>query len=435
MKKIFVLDTNVLLHDIDSMYSFADNQVIIPIGVIEELDQLKRLPEERGRNARQISDRLDKLRKKGKLSEGVPLDNGGMLKIALDPPKIDLPYELKLSMMDNRILLTAMALKQKGEPVIFITKDINLRIKAEVLGLTVQDYEKSKVNIDELYQGYRTLKVEKNFIDNLYRLKRIDSGKLGQFVANEFIILRNMNDESQSALAKYDKKDNSLVTLFHQDSEPWGIKPLNKEQKFALELLLCNDINLVTLVGLAGSGKTLLSIACGLQKTIEEQFYRRLFICKPIIPMGRDIGYLPGSKEEKLNEWMGAAYDNLEFLFGQYNREEMKDKIQYLFDSDRIVIEALTYLRGRSLPQQYIIIDDAQNLTPLEAKTIISRAGKDTKVVLTGDPYQIDNPYLDSASNGLAYIVERFRGQEIYGHVTFTKTERSKLAALAAELL
>jgi PhoH-like ATPase len=437
MIKNFVLDTNVLLHDIDAMYAFADNQVTIPISVIEELDHMKKSIDERGRNARVVSERLDKLRSRGKLNEGVKLDKGGVLKIELDPQKIDMPYEMKLGATDNRILLTALSLKNKGEAVIFISKDTNLRIKAEVIGLTVQDYETKKVNVDELYQGYQVLKVDKEVIDNLYRVKRVDASKLGTFAPNEFIVLRNNLDDQQSALAKYERKGDQLVTLYHAETDPWGIKPLNKEQKFALELLLCNDVNLVTLIGLAGSGKTLLSIACGLQKTVEEQVYRRLFICKPVVPMGRDIGFLPGTKEEKLGEWMGAIYDNLEFLFGQHaaNREETKDKIQYLFDNDRIEIESLTYLRGRTLPQQYIIIDDAQNLTPLEAKTIISRAGKDTKVVLTGDPYQIDNPYLDASSNGLTYVVERFKGQELFGHVTFTKTERSKLAALAAELL
>jgi len=435
MIKSFVLDTNVLLHDIDSIYNFADNKVIIPIAVIEELDGLKKSIDERGRNARIISHRLDTLRSKGKLNEGVPLEKGGILKIELDPPKIEIPCELKLSTSDNRILLTAVYLQQKGEKVIFISKDINLRIKAEVLGLTVEDYEKEKVNVDTLYSGYTTIETEKDVIDTFYKEKKINANKFGKFFPNEFIILKDILNPSHSAIAKYDKTTDSFITLFHQDINPLGIKPLNKEQKFALELLLCNEINLVTLIGIAGAGKTLLSLACGLQKVVEEHFYRRLLICRPIIPVGRDIGYLPGSKEEKLINWMSAIYDNLDFLFGQQGQQETKEKIQYLFETNEIEIEALTYIRGRTLPKQYIIIDDAQNLTPLEVKTIISRAGEDTKVVLTGDPYQIDNPYLDASSNGLTYIVERFRGQEIYGHITFTKTERSKLSALAAELL
>jgi PhoH-like ATPase len=435
MIKNFVIDTNVLLHDIDCIFNFADNKVTIPIAVIEELDNLKRSVDERGRNARIITHRIDSLRSKGKLNEGVPLENGGILKVELDPPKLDLSPELRMSSNDNRILLTALSLQQKGEKVIFISKDVNLRIRAEAIGLTVQDYEKEKVNIETLYTGYQTIKVEKNIIDKFYIDKKIDASKYGHFSANEFIILKDIANESHTALAKYEKSNNVFVPLFHQDAHPWGIKPLNKEQRFALELLLCNDINLVTLIGVAGSGKTLISIACGLQKTIDEGVYRRLLICRPVIPMGRDIGYLPGTKEEKLSQWMGAINDNLEFLFGQHDFSDVKEKIQYLFDTGKIEIEALTYIRGRTLPQQYIIIDDAQNLTPLEVKTIISRAGKDTKVVLTGDPYQIDNPYLDASSNGLTYLVERFRGQTLFGHITFFKTERSKLSALAAELL
>ena len=374
----------------------------------------------------------------------MPLENGGTLKVELDVIENNIKSGLKIASNDNRILSTALAIQQKGDKVIFITKDVNLRILAESLGITVQDYEKEKVDVETLYSGYRVIKVEKNIIDKFYTDKKISADKLdnpadkfGTFYPNEFVILRDSDSESHSALSKYDKKSNSLIPLFHQDTQPWGIRALNKEQKFAFELLMCNEINLVTLIGVAGSGKTLLSIACGLQKTVEEQVYRRLFICRPVIPMGKDIGYLPGTKEEKLYQWMGAINDNLDFLFGigKNDPAQTKDRIQFLFDTGRIEVEALTYIRGRTLPQQYIIIDDAQNLTPLEVKTIISRAGKDTKVVLTGDLHQIDNPYLDASSNGLAYLVERFRGQELYGNVTFFKTERSKLAALAADLL
>jgi PhoH-like ATPase len=226
------------------------------------------------------------------------------------------------------------------------------------------------------------------------------------------------------------------MPLFHKDPLPWGLKPLNIEQKFAIELLLCNEINIVTLIGLPGAGKTILALACGLQKTVEERYYRKLYIARPIIPMGRDIGFLPGTKEEKLGAWMGAINDNLEFLMDKgHSDTRVEEKIDYLFSSGQIEVDSLTYIRGRSLPQQYIIIDDAQNLTPHEIKTITSRAGSGTKIVLTGDPYQIDNPYLDASSNGLTYLAERFKGQEIFGHITFSKSERSKLAALSSELL
>lgn len=430
MIKTFVLDTNVLLHDIDAIYNFADNRVVIPIAVIEELDNLKKSVDERGRNSRIISHRLDALRTKGKLSEGVPLPHQGILKIELDPPKEEISYEMKISSVDSRILLTALSLHQRGEKVIFISKDINLRIKAEVLGLTVQDYEKEKVDVETMYSGVSTLEVEKEIIDNFYQNKKIVATR--KFSPNEFVILKN---KSQYALTRYEEKENALIELIFQKTIPWGIKPLNKEQEFALELLLDDKINLVTLIGVAGSGKTLLSLACGLEKAMEEEKYRRLLICRPLIPVGRDIGYLPGTKEEKLSQWMAAIHDNLDFLFTRQSQKKTKRAVEYLFDTGKIEIEALTYIRGRTLPEQYIIIDDAQNLTPLEVKTIISRAGKDTKVVLTGDPYQIDHPYLDAASNGLTYLVERFRGQDLYGHITFTKSERSRLAALAAELL
>jgi len=279
---------------------------------------------------------------------------------------MDTPDIMVHSSSDNRILLTALYLQKKGEKVIFISKDMNLRIRAEVIGLTVQDYEKEKVNIETLYSGYKTIQLKKSDIDKFYADKKIPAAdKLDKFSPNEFCVLKDKALESHSALAKFDKASNSLVPLFHMEARPWGIKPLNKEQRFALELLLCNEVNLVTLVGVAGSGKTLISIACGLQKTVDEQIYRRLMVCRPVIPVGRDIGYLPGTKEEKLYQWMGAINDNLEFLFSKNNPAEIKDRIQYLFDTGRVEVEALTYIRGRTLPQQYIIIDDAQNLTRL----------------------------------------------------------------------
>jgi PhoH-like ATPase len=431
--KTFILDTNVLIHDPEAMFSFADNRVIIPMTVIEELDGFKRLNDERGRSARLISRRLDALRSKGKLSDGITLSTGGILKIEMGR-EVELPKELSMSKPDHYILGIALYFQQKGEKAILITKDINLRIKAEAIGVDAQDYEKEKVKFEELYSGWRELKVPSAQIDAYYKdqeLKVTDT-----FYPNEGVILRDESGTSKSALAKYSAKDKCLIPLFHKNAIPWGLKPLNIEQRFAIELLLCNDVNLVTLIGIPGAGKTLLALACGLQKTIEEKQFRRLFIARPIMPMGRDIGYLPGTKEEKLTSWMGAIYDNLEFLIDRTHIDDKtEDKMQYFFETGKIEIESLTYIRGRSLPNQYIIIDDAQNLTPHEVKTIISRAGADTKIVLTGDPFQIDNPYLDSSSNGLTYLVERFKGQEIFGHLSFTKSERSRLAALAAELL
>ncbi|MFA7073805.1 MAG: PhoH family protein [Endomicrobiaceae bacterium] len=431
--KSFVLDTNVLLHDPDSIFSFKDNKVVIPLTVIEELDNFKKLNDERGRSARLISRILDGLRGKGKLSQGVSLKNGGVLVIEM-MRQVEFPKEFIVSKSDHQILSIALYLKQKGENVIFITKDINLRIKAEILKIKTQDYEKSKVKMDEIYTGWKEVKISSDKIDQFYKNGKISIKE--DFYPNECVFLKDEAGSSKSALAKYSPDVKALQPLFHINAQPWGLKPLNIEQKFALELLLCNEISLVTLIGLPGAGKTLLALASGLQKTVEERQFRRLYIARPIIPMGKDIGFLPGTKEEKLVSWMGAINDNLEFLMDKGHEDsKVEEKIDYLFSSGQIEIDSLTYIRGRSLPKQYIIIDDAQNLTPHEIKTIISRAGTGTKIVLTGDPYQIDNPYLDASSNGLTYLVERFKGQPVYGHLMFSKSERSLLAGLASELL
>lgn len=432
-KKTFILDTNVLIHDPESFTVFEDNTVVIPMAVIEELDNLKKFHDERGRAARSVTRRLNSLAAKGKFSDGIPLDNGGKLIIDLEQ-KINLPYDFSNGKKDNLILSAAYNRQKKDENVIFITKDINLRIKAEAIGIVAQDYEKEKIKMEQLYQGYREMPVGGDIIDKFYKNKSVKIKD--ELTANEFVILKDEASPQKSALAKYDTKSKSLVSLVYKESPVWGLKPLNTEQKFAFELLLSDNVQLLTLIGVPGAGKTLLSLAAGLQKTIDEKIYKRLLVGKSVTPVGKDIGYLPGTKEEKISQWMGSIYDNLEFLVDKNNPDEStEDKVQYFFDSGKIEIEALAFLRGRSIPKQFIIIDDAQNLTPHEIKTIISRAGENTKVVLTGDPYQIDNPYLDAESNGLTYLVERFKGQEIYGHISFKKTERSQLAALAGELL
>ncbi|RLD17897.1 MAG: PhoH family protein [Caldiserica bacterium] len=440
--KTFVLDTNVLIHDPRAIYNFKDNVVVLPITVIEELDNLKRLHDERGRNARFVTRELDSLRRKGDITKGVELENGGILRIELKTKKETLP-EGFLSKADNLIISTALYLKSKGENVIFISKDMNMRVKAESLGLKVEDYEKEKIDFGRFYYGYREILIEDEKIDRFYKQKKIKIEE--EFYPNEFVILKGKSNPKKSAIGRYSKKDDLILSLMYDNEKPWGIRARNVEQRFAFEALLDDKILLVTLVGIAGTGKTLLALACGLKKVFDENAFRKLFIARPVIPVGRDIGYLPGTKEEKLSPWMGAIYDNLEFLLevsGEKERigkdEKMYDlesAIEYLFSTGKIEIEALTYIRGRSIPEQFIIIDEAQNLTPREVKTIISRAGEGTKVVLTGDPYQIDNPYLDAESNGLTYCVEKFKGEEIFAQVYFTKSERSKLASLAAEIL
>ncbi len=431
MKKIFVLDTNVLIHNPDSLNSFADNEVVLPITVIEELDKLKSFTDERGRNARIVARFLDTLRSGGKLSEGVPLGNGGRLRIELNC-EAALPPEMNHGKADNRILMAALRLQKKGEKVFFVTKDINARIKADALGIEARDFEKQKVKIEELYSGWTELSITTEEIGSFFSNKELIINDK-KFFNNQFVLLKDSANPQRSAIGKYIKRLNKIVAPIHQKETIWGIKPLNLQQQFAIELLLDEEIKLVTLVGTAGTGKTLLAIAAGLHKTINENAYNKILISRPIIPLGKDIGYMPGDKDAKLSHWMQPIFDNLELLMSLYKRYQ--EDYESFIDSKKIELEAVTYIRGRTLPRQYFIVDESQNLTPHEVKTIISRAGEDTKVILTGDPYQIDNPYLDSNSNGLSYVVERFKGEEIFGHITLEKSERSYLSSLAVKLL
>ena len=442
MKKTFVLDTNVLIHNPKALESFEDNTVVVPLGVIEELDTFKKYQDERGRNAREVARMLDDLRQKGKLQEGVNLPNGGVLRVETSVLNGDLPPSLSHSKVDNYIVGIALALKNKGENVRFISKDINVRIKADALGLIAEDFETNKINIDELYSGWVAVTVKDAEVDEFYK-----SGKLSlvpyleqnALYDNEFLLLKSDIHEGKTALAIYKDSLKQAQPLWFKDPEAWGIKALNREQHFALNLLLNDRISMVTLVGSAGTGKTLLALAAGLLKSLDEKKYRRVLVSRPIVPMGKDIGYLPGTKDEKLMNWMQPIFDNLEFILDkghlQSDSEDVDDKVQYLLDSHKLELEALTYIRGRSIPKQFMIIDEAQNLTPHEIKTIVSRAGVGTKIIMTGDPYQIDNPYLDASSNGIVYLAERFKGQEIFGHITLSKSERSPLAALAAKTL
>ncbi|MBI5208164.1 MAG: PhoH family protein [Candidatus Firestonebacteria bacterium] len=431
MKKTFVIDTNVLIHNPDSLTSFADNSVVLPITVIEELDKLKSFSDERGRNARIVARFLDNLRSGGKLSEGVPLGNGGVLRIELNC-EAELPAEMNKTKSDNRILMAALRLQRKGEKVFFITKDINARIKADALGIEARDFEKQKVNIEELYSGWAEIPVNTEEINTFISQKGLILKDFNLY-DNQFVLLKDKEHAERSSLGKYIKRFNKILPLYHQKEPIWGIRPLNMQQQFAMDLLLTEEIKLVTLVGTAGTGKTLLAIAAGLQKTINEDAYKKILVSRPIIPLGKDIGYLPGDKEAKLSHWMQPIFDNLEFLIDCNKRKQIS--YEELIESKRIELEAVTFIRGRTLPKQFFIIDEAQNLTPHEVKTIISRAGEDTKVILTGDPYQIDNPYLDANSNGLTYVAERFKGEEIFGHVTLEKSERSYLSSLAVKLL
>ena len=428
--KTFVIDTNVFIHKHDAILSFRENEVIIPLWVLEELDRLKTYSDERGRNARHAIRLLDEIGKKGNLNEGVRMENGSILKVIMSPPQ-NVPIDLDIQKTDNKIILTAFALKKQGKQVFFVSKDINARVKATVLGIKAVDYEKQKVNIHELYSGYREIDVSSEVIFGLETEGIISWNETMQ--PNEYVILHSFNPDI-TAMARYDMEDKTLNLLFPRNEPVCGIRALNEQQEIAFDLLLDDSVSLVTLVGKAGTGKTLLAIATGLKKVLEDNTYSRVLVSRPVIPMGKDIGYLPGDKAQKLSHWMQPLFDNLEYILGVYKRSNVKN-VESLLSNNLIEIEALTYIRGRSLPGQFIIIDEAQNLSPHEIKTIVSRAGEDTKIVLTGDPYQIDSPYLDANSNGLTYLVEAFKGQEMFGHVTLLKSERSTLAELAAELL
>ncbi|MEM9088620.1 MAG: PhoH family protein [Cyanobacteria bacterium P01_F01_bin.53] len=457
MRKIYVLDTNVLLHDPNALLRFEDNEVVLPITVIEELDRFKKRPEETGRNARQTSRMLDSLRQKGSLTEGITLEkSNGKIRVALcHRESLDnLPAELYSGGGgdggDNAILAVALEVKQQCAcPVVMVSKDTNMRIKADTLGLTAEDYETDKIDVDDLYTGMGEMLVSPEQMNLLFQpggtpldlLSAVEGPKIptDQYYPNQALTLVDVNNPSHTALATL-RADGQLVSL---PKLPYNgvsrIQSRNREQRFALGLLLDDAIPLVTLVGKAGTGKTLLAIAAGLQKVSEEKRYTRLLISRPVVPMGKDIGYLPGDMTEKLTPWMQPLYDNFDLIF---NTQDGSDKPDHwrrgheeLMDLGLLQIEALTYIRGRTIPKQFFVIDEAQNLTPHEVKTILTRAGEGTKIVLTGDTAQIDNPYVDAASNGLTYVIERFRNEPLAGHVTLYQGERSDLAARAASLL
>ncbi|OGR18196.1 MAG: phosphate starvation-inducible protein PhoH [Desulfobacterales bacterium GWB2_56_26] len=433
--KHFVLDTNVLLHNPESINSFGDNYVVLPMTVIEELDNFKRTNDELGRSARQVIRQLDHLRSVGTLKNGVKLPNGGVLKISLEEKSIKGAF-LDMSIPDNRILAVATNLAAQKEKVIFVSKDISARLKADALGIEVMDFEQQKCDFDSLYSGWREVAVAGQIIDAFYKEKiLIMPGK--DFIANEFIILRDQENPKHTGFARALGRD-SVTHLDPAFESAWELRARSKEQRMALELLLDPKINLITLIGRAGTGKTLLALAAGLHCVLRLETYDKLLVSRPIIPMGRDIGYLPGTKDDKLSLWMQPIFDNLAYLMRLGHKFEdgtVQNKIDQLIKNQQIELEALTYIRGRSIPDQFVIVDEAQNLTPHEVKTIVSRAGENTKMVITGDPNQIDNPYLDASSNGLAYAVEKLKGQPLYGHVTLSKSERSPLSAVAADFL
>lgn len=443
-KKTYILDTSVLLHSADSINSFEDNEIVVPIVVLDEIDKFKKGSMEVNRNARYVIKSIDQMREQGNITEGIALNNGGTFRVAMDlnteAVSRLLPDGFDKS-NDNRILAYALAIKKTSKhPVYLVSKDINMRVKADAIGLEAQDYKADKVNLQELYSGHTELYVTEEDISNFYRDKYYE-GDFSELYPNEYVTLINSANPSNTAIGRFDADRGQIVTLLaDRKMEVWNLYPRNREQRFALDMLLNDGIQLVTLLGKAGTGKTLLALAAGLQKVVNDKLYRKLNVYRPIVPMGRDIGYLPGREEEKIHPYMHPIYDNLEYLLHEELNKDGKKvgggaTFHYLRESQQLDVKALTFIRGRSLPYQIILVDEAQNLTPHEAKTIITRAGEGTKIILTGDAYQIDHPYLDSTSNGLIHIIERFKDQKIAGHITLQKGERSDLAELASIIL
>jgi len=460
MKKTFVLDTNVLLHDPGALNRFEDNNVVIPIEVVEEIDRFKRDATEKGRNARLVSRLLDGLREKGNLAEGVEIEaiHQGRLKVVFCRSQTlsQLPPELQAGNGDNNILAVALEQRLHGvmgsdPPVILVTKDTNLRIKADAVGLIAQDYNTGKVAIADLYPGLTEWWVTAAQIEQLHReggllqtvlLPRPDDQPALQ--ANEGVTLVDGANPGHTLLARYNAAGQTLRPLQKGGKIKLGrVLARNREQTFALDLLLDPTIQLVTLVGKAGTGKTLLALAAGLNQVADEHLYDRLLVTRPVIPLGKEIGFLPGDLQDKMGPWMQPIIDNLDFLLGSEEAlhsaprpgRPARNNWADLKGMGLLEVEAISYIRGRSIPRQFMVVDEAQNLTPHEVKTIVTRVGEGTKIVFTGDPYQIDNPYVDADSNGLTWLVERFKGQELAGHVTLRKGERSALAELAANLL
>lgn len=468
-KELFILDTNVLLHDPRSLFAFTGGVVIgIPFIVLEELDMFKKEPGERGRNAREVVRSLDDLRERGCLSTGVPLGeetDGSLLQVLQTPKSADFSDNIH-SVKDNLIIETARELAQAGINVTLITKDINARVKAHVLGIAVQDYTKGTINSDAFYKGWIKLPMPASELRKIGQQKIIDLLGSQELVPNQFIILHSEQNEENYRLFRYHNKN--MITEVENRVIMNNFSAKNVQQLMTFDLLLDDSIKLVTLLGPAGTGKTFLTLVAGMFKVAYEHRYNKFLVTRPVVALGADIGYLPGDLQEKLHYWMQPVHDNLDFIFSQMARgatgellgsEKKKNRhkeherddqregnqpvkrrnfeqtIESLQHKGILSLEAITYMRGRSIPYQFVFIDEVQNLTHHEVKTIVSRAGEGTKVILAGDPYQIDSPYLDFSSNGLTVTSEKMKGQELFGTVFLEKSERSELAKLAAELL
>lgn len=440
LKKLFVLDTNVILHDSSCLEHFQEHDVVLPITVLEELDNFKKGNESINFHAREFVRRLDSMSGDALFAEGIGLGKGrGTVRVAIEAQQHGkLTGLFSGAKPDHQILNVAVhqADRNPRQRVILVSKDVNLRMKAKALGLTAQDYKTDHVaDISTLYTGRRVVEdAPYEIIESMYQVPfEVSADELETDVpllAHENIILKN---QKKSALATYDPFTHTLKRV--DKRSVFGITPRNAEQTFALAALLNDDIPLVSLSGKAGTGKTLLALAASLEN---RRAYRQIYLARPIVPLSnKDIGYLPGEIKAKLDPYMQPMYDNLSVIQNQHGNEKNNsgEQIRKMLEDEKLMISALSYIRGRSLNRIYFIVDEAQNLTPHEVKTIITRAGEGTKIVLTGDIFQIDHPYLDTQSNGLTYLIERMKGQKLYAHITLERGERSELSELASDLL
>ena len=436
MTKTLILDTNVYLTEVSSLFAFGKSNIAIPTIILDEIDKHKNRQDTAGFNARMMNRTLDNLRRKGSLFEGVSLGRGkGKVFAAQYDPRY-MPPGMATSDSDNKIIAIALRLKLEGNEIAVVSRDLNMRVKCDAFGLECHDYQPQQVikSVEKLFDGTETLEVDDDFIDSFYQseegLLLPDQNK--KLFPNRYIILTGKADPKKSAVCRFVNYNTPLRKVYTY-KDIWGLSANNKEQKFAMDLLFDKNINIVSLTGQAGTGKTLIAAACGLEQVLNstrsQGGYDKLIITRPVQPLGRDIGFLPGTLEEKMMPWIAPIRDNLEHLFGDRTALDMQ------LEQGIIEIEAMTYIRGRSISNAFMVVDEAQNLTPHELKTIITRVGHGTKLILTGDIQQIDNSYVDAVSNGLTYAVEKFKEYEISGHVSLIKGERSKLATLASEIL
>tara|TARA_Y100000114_G_C11758956_1_gene328437 strand:+ start:479 stop:1792 length:1314 start_codon:yes stop_codon:yes gene_type:complete len=435
-KKVYVLDTSVYLTDAGCIKSFKNNDIVIPLKVLEEIDKHKKRQDSVGSQARSIIRKLDDLRSKGSLLRGVRIEKGlGVIRVSSYNP-LCLPDDLDLDDSDNQIIATALSEKEvaiSSRKVVVVSRDINMRVKCDALGLMTEDYQAEQVvdHAEGLFTGREEVLVDEQEIDKFYNNEEVFIGpEIKKLYPNQFVMLISNSNQKKTALARFAGPNIPLRKIIQSNSKVWSTNPRNKEQQFALDLLMDPKIPVVSLVGKAGSGKTLLALAAGLEQTFQNNIYKKIVVTKPVEPVGKDIGFLPGTMEEKMMPWLAPIQDNLQFLMG-----DDRATLEMYMEKGKIEVEAMTFIRGRSISNAFIVIDEVQNMTQHEIKTVLTRVGEGTKIVLTGDIEQIDNVYIDATNNGLSYVVERLKEESLTGHITLLKGERSKVATIAATKL